>query len=64
MRALALGIFVVACLSGQTAAKTGPQVGSKVPEFEAADQNGATHSLRSLMGPKGMMLVFFRSADW
>jgi len=64
MRALALGISLVACLSGQTAAKSGPAVGSKVPDFDAVDQNGATHSLRSLMGPKGMMLVFFRSADW
>jgi len=64
MRALALGIFLVASLAGQTAVKTGPAVGEKVPDFDAADQNGASHSLRSLMGPKGMMLVFFRSADW
>lgn len=63
MRALALGIFMVTSLAGQTV-KTGPAVGEKVPDFEAVDQNGASHSLRSLMGPKGMMLVFFRSADW
>jgi hypothetical protein len=64
MKALALGIFFVGCISGQTAGKTGPPVGAKVPGFDAVDQNGASHSLRSLMGPKGMMLVFFRSADW
>jgi len=64
MRILALGAFLVASLAGQTVAKTGPAVGEKVPDFEAVDQDGATHSLHSLMGPKGMMLVFFRSADW
>jgi len=64
MRALALATFLVASLAGQTAVKTGPAVGEQVPDFEAVDQNGASHSLRSLMGPKGLMLVFFRSADW
>jgi hypothetical protein len=48
----------------QTAIKTGPDIGSRVPGFEAPDQNGARHSLESLQGPKGLMLVFFRSADW
>ena len=28
------------------------------------DQNGKSRNLRSIMGPKGAMLVFFRSADW
>ena len=64
MRALALSIFLVTPMASQTVAKTGPATGEKVPDFEAVDQNGASHSLRSLMGPKGMMLVFFRSADW
>lgn len=48
----------------QNTVKTGPAVGSKVPDFEAVDQNGASYTLRSIMGPKGAMLVFFRSADW
>jgi len=42
----------------------GPQVGGRVPEFTLVDQTGATRTLRSLMGPKGLMLVLFRSADW
>jgi hypothetical protein len=42
----------------------GPAVGAKVPGFQLSDQTGASHSLESLMGPKGLMLVFFRSADW
>jgi peroxiredoxin len=42
----------------------GPQVGTKVPDFSLKDQQGVLHSLRSVMGPKGVVLVFFRSADW
>jgi hypothetical protein len=44
--------------------KLGPQVGQQVPEFSLKDQNGATRNLSSIMGPKGAMLVFIRSADW
>jgi peroxiredoxin len=42
----------------------GPQVGSRVPDFTLADQQGQPRSLASLMGPKGLMLVFYRSAAW
>ena len=44
--------------------KLGPQVGERVPDFSLIDQNGKTSTLQSIMGPKGAMLVFFRSADW
>ena len=44
--------------------KRGPQVGQQVPDFSLKDQNGATRNLSSMMGPKGAMLVFIRSADW
>ena len=44
--------------------KTGPEVGQQAPAFSATDQNGRTQELKSIMGPKGAMLVFFRSADW
>ena len=42
----------------------GPQVGTRVPDFTLADQRGRPRTLASLMGPKGLMLVFVRSADW
>ncbi len=45
-------------------AKLGPQVGEKVPDFRLKDQDGRTRDLHSIMGPKGAMLVFVRSADW
>jgi hypothetical protein len=44
--------------------KLGPQVGARVPEFSLKDQNGNTRTLQSIMGSKGAMLVFIRSADW
>jgi hypothetical protein len=44
--------------------KLGPQVGQRVPNFSLKDQNGKAWTLASIMGPKGAMLVFFRSADW
>jgi hypothetical protein len=42
----------------------GPQVRNRVPDFSLPDQSGRTQTLRSIMGPRGAMLVFLRSADW
>lgn len=44
--------------------KLGPQVGQTVPDFSLTDQSGKTWTRSSIMGPKGAMLVFYRSADW
>jgi hypothetical protein len=44
--------------------RLGPQVGERVPDFNLRDQAGRTRTLESIMGPRGAMLVFFRSADW
>jgi cytochrome oxidase Cu insertion factor (SCO1/SenC/PrrC family) len=44
--------------------KLGPQVGQRVPDFSLPDQTGRTRNLQSIMGTRGAMLVFFRSADW
>ena len=42
----------------------GPQVGEQVPDFSLTDQTGRTRNLQSIMGPRGAMVVFLRSADW
>jgi len=42
----------------------GPRVGEHVPDFTLPDQHGVERPLRSMYGPKGTVLVFFRSADW
>jgi hypothetical protein len=44
--------------------KLGPQVGAQVPDFTLKDQHGESRTLQSVMGPKGAILVFYRSADW
>ena len=44
--------------------KLGPQIGARVPDFSLIDQHGRTQTLKSVLGPNGAMLVFFRSADW
>ena len=44
--------------------KVGPQVGAVMPAFAGVDQFGKSHTLASTYGPKGAMVVFFRSADW
>ena len=60
-RGLALPLFAMAAWS---AVRSGPGIGETVPEFSAPDQTGKTQTLRSIMGPKGALLVFYRSADW
>jgi len=45
-------------------ASLGPQVGEIVPDFSLPDQNGRIWTRESIMGPRGAMLVFVRSADW
>ena len=45
-------------------ATLGPQVGDKAIAFSLPDQHGRLQTLASVAGPKGTMLVFFRSADW
>jgi AhpC/TSA family len=73
--ALPLAVVLLAALLTQTAvmaqsrtrvdvSKLGPQIGEHVPDFTLKDQNGKTWTLQSIMGPKGAMIVFYRSADW
>lgn len=73
MRVLACAVLAFGVFAGSHQApprpaaeldKLGPQVGSRVPDFSLIDQNGRTHTLKSVLGPNGAMLVFFRSADW
>ena len=64
-----LSFGVAALAAQQSPAKIdikqlGPQIGDRAPDFELEDQSGKKWSRDSVMGPNGMMLVFFRSADW
>jgi hypothetical protein len=44
--------------------EVGPAVGQQIPPFKARDQFGREQTLSSLVGPKGLILLFVRSADW
>jgi len=62
-----LSVFAVASALVQAQAplkEVGPAVGSSIPAFTAVDQFGHKQTLRTLMGPKGLVLLFVRSADW
>ena len=37
---------------------------SQVPEISVTDINGTPKTIKDLSGDKGLVLVFFRSADW
>jgi hypothetical protein len=64
-KSLSFGLAIgFAALAQAPRPKTGPAVGEAVPAFSATDQTGRTQTLTSLMGAKGTMLIFFRSADW
>ena len=44
--------------------RTGPEIGARIPDFTAHDQSGRQQTFASLRGPKGLVLMFIRSADW
>jgi hypothetical protein len=67
-RALKL-IIPILCILQSIAAQPapsekGPPVGAKIPAFEGRDQFGRAQTLDSLTAAKGLVLLFFRSADW
>ena len=44
--------------------KIGPQAGESLPDFSLKDHTGRQRTLDSLMGTKGLVLVFSRSVVW
>jgi hypothetical protein len=66
---LGFALLITPQLQGQAriridVSKLGPQIGARVPDFRLSDQNGTVYTLQSIMGRRGAMLVFIRSADW
>lgn len=73
--ALAVGLLLLCVIVVRTSgaagqapqidtSRIGPAIGQRVPDFSGRDQFGREHTLASSLGAKGVMLVFFRSADW
>lgn len=42
----------------------GINAGEKIPAFKATDQNGREQTWQTLAGRNGLVLLFYRSADW
>jgi peroxiredoxin len=66
MRSFVLLAAIVATVASAAWAgiDIGPAVGSTAPALVAVDMAGAPRTLGSIAGPKGTVLVFFRSAKW
>lgn len=41
-----------------------PHVGEELPDFSLPDQQGVVRTLDDIMGPRGALILFHRSADW
>jgi peroxiredoxin len=62
---LGMGGLAFAALPARAAEELGPRIGTKAPDIGALpDENGKPRMLNSLMGEKGVVLFFFRSASW
>ena len=60
---LSVLLLAASALQAQSAANgLGP--GARLPELSLSDQNGKPRTYKDIRGPKGAMLVFYRSADW
>jgi hypothetical protein len=64
-------VTVRGTLEGETIRVTSTQpmaiglaVSEKAPAFSASDQSGRVQTLDTLKGRNGIVLLFFRSADW
>ena len=50
--------------AGTSSVEPGPRIGETLPAFALPDQDGRPRDFASLKGPNGLVLVFYRSADW
>lgn len=60
-------LFLLVLLSIESASSQqmpGLETGKAAPAIRARDQFGKEQTTASLMGPKGLVLLFFRSSDW
>jgi len=62
LASLAAALMLMSAVGSAFAA--GPDVGETVPAFETVDQSGQVRDFDSLAGERGLLLLFFRSADW
>jgi len=64
MRTSSVAALLLLTLATLPARDFGPPAGARMPNFNLPDQDGKTHTLKSLLGAKGAVVLVFRSADW
>ena len=59
-------LTLLLCIVAVTSAQDFPglKTGDRIPPISLVDQSGATRTFEQIKGPKGALLVFYRSADW
>jgi hypothetical protein len=63
--ALALALIPVRFLDAQQSSVVGGLgVGQTIPAFRLRGHDGGSYDFNRVKGPKGLALLFFRSADW
>lgn len=61
---LTLSPLVAQAVRGADAPSSRLRVGTRIPELAGVDQLGKRQNFESLKGRNGLVLLFFRSADW
>ncbi|MGA8621918.1 MAG: hypothetical protein WB660_25760 [Candidatus Sulfotelmatobacter sp.] len=64
MQRLLVGLVLLGAFALAAQDMPGIPAGKLAPPFRARDQFANEQTLSSLMGPNGVVLLFFRSADW
>lgn len=44
--------------------QSGPEVGGRIPTFSVLDHKSRHQTFNRLKGERGLVLLFYRSADW
>jgi peroxiredoxin len=61
---LSLTLFSTVSLAKSVSIDVGPNVGDKAPSLTVIDKNKKAVNIDELMAEKGVVILFFRSADW
>lgn len=60
-----LTLLIATTALAEPAESWGPDIGSVIPgQLETLDQDGNSQSFQTLVGEKGLTIVFLRSVDW
>lgn len=63
-RAALAVVLAVSAAASEYVDTWGPPVGTAIPEASFNDQAGLPRTFADLMGARGLLLFFNRSADW